>query len=165
MKYLFLLIPALFLLTACPIGLDYAPGKEGTEKVNSDLEGTWKYQGAGGGADAEVLSVTFKKKDKYSFLVTVLEVGEMYSIETKEFIGYETKIEGLNILYFKPTSGTDQKYYLYQYTLSKGEFTIADISLKVGGVDAVTSTDALRTEIAASMKHPEFYSSPKVYKK
>lgn len=164
MKKLFYLLPLSLLLTACPIGLDYAPGDVGKEKINKELEGTWEFQATDTDKDAEVLKVTFKKTNDSSFDVYVDTRGEMYSLDDNQLTGYETKIEDLNVLYLKPLN--ENKYYCYQYKLiDKKTMEIADIPLLDGGIDAVKSTESLRQQIKASMQKPEFRKEVKTYKK
>lgn len=161
MKKLFYILPLALLLTACPMALDFAPGYIGKEKVNTNLEGTWKFNSADTSSDAEVMQVTFKKKDKYSFDITVDEKGEMYSREGITYTGYETEIDDLQVLYFKPSD--EDKYYLYQYQLKNNELIIADIPLLDGGIDVVTSIETLRDQIKASKDKDDFYKDIKTY--
>lgn len=159
MKKFFVFASLLLLLTACPIGLDYAPGEVGKEEINSKLLGTWVLSEE----DAEAKKFTIRKIDKYQYSVEVLERGEMYSLETDNLTMYETTINGLHVLYLKPDD--ESKYYMYQYTLDGNSLTIADIPLLDGGIDAVTSTEALRKQIEASMGQETFYAEPHTYKK
>lgn len=74
MKKFVLFLPLLFLLTACPVGLKYAPGKVATEPVDTRLIGTWEAESS----EFEIQKVTIKKKTANEFSVQVLERGEMY---------------------------------------------------------------------------------------
>lgn len=153
MKKLFFLCPFLLLLTGCPVGLDYAPGTVGTEAVDTRFEGTWVLDAST--PDHEVQKVTFEKLSKFAYTVTVVEVGEMYSMETDQFTMYQTNIDGLNVMYLKPSD--EDKYYMYKFKFdSDKQMTIGDISLLEGGVDAVVSTEALRQEIATSKGKEDF---------
>ena len=164
MKKLFYLLPLSLLLTACPVGLDYAPGEIGKEKINKGLEGIWQFQTDESSTDAEVLKVSIKKINNTSFDVKVLSKGEMYNLDEDIFTGYETNIDGLNVLYLKPE--IEEKYYCYQYKLTnKNRLEIADIALLVGGIDAVKSSESLRKEIKASMGKSDFLKDIKTYKK
>jgi len=160
MKKLLVFSSLLLLLTACPIGLDYAPGEVGKEEVNSKLIGTWTLYSA---EDAEAKKFTITKIDKYSCKVEVVERGEMYSLDTDNLTMYETTVNGLHVLYLKPDD--EDKYYMYQYKLEGNELTIADIPLLDGGIDAVNSTESLRKEIEASMGNESFYMEPFTYRK
>lgn len=156
MKKLALLSLLMLVLTGCPIGLDYAPGEVGTEKVSSELSGTWAFSAASAtSTDHEVMKVKFTKRDANSYDVSVLERGEMYTLETNELIMYQTNIDGLNVMYLKPSD--EEKYYLYQFELKdKKTLVIADISLLDGGTDVVTSTETLREQIKNSKGKDEF---------
>lgn len=135
----------------CPVGIDYPLGTPGTEKLNKELIGTWKSDKT----DAEVLKVKFEKNDDNSYKVTVLERGEMYALETDFLTGWVTEVEGKTFVFFKPENET--KYYHYMIKeLGKGKMVSCDVSLLDGGVDAVTSTEALRKQVTNSMKSDEF---------
>ncbi len=158
MKKILFALPLLFLLTACPIGLDYSPGAIGTEVVNENLSGTWVLDESHD--DHEVRKVKFTKIDKYSYAVEVLEQGEMYALETSRLTMYQTKIDGLNVMYLKPEG--ENKYYLYQFEMKGNkQFSIGDISLLDGGVDAVKSTQNLRDQIQASKNKEAFLALDK----
>lgn len=161
MKKLLYALPILFLLTACPIGLDYAPGEVGTEKVSAELLGTWEFSSASDtSTDHEVKKVKFSKRDNYSYSVTVLERGEMYALESNELVMYQTTIDGLNVMYLKPSD--EDKYYLYQFEIKdKKTLVVGDISLLDGGVDVVTSTETLREQIKNSKGNDEFLNLEK----
>jgi len=152
MKKLLFALPVLFLLTACPIGLDYAPGKVGTEAVDSRFEGTWTIDPST--PDHEVVKVTFKKQNKFAYAVTVEERGEMYAMETDDYFMYQTTVDGLNIMYLKPSN--EEKYYMYQFEFDGKQLVVGDISLLDGGVDALTSTESLREQIKTSKPMEEF---------
>lgn len=156
MKKFFFLLPLLFLLTACPVGLEYAPGKVATEQVDARLIGTWESESS----ECEIRKVTIKKKTANEFSVQVLERGEMYALETDDLTLYQTKIDNLIILYLKPSN--EEKYYLYQLEIkSDSELTIADVSLLDGGTDAVSDTESLRKQISNSKDKEEFKNIPK----
>jgi hypothetical protein len=128
MKKFVLFLPLLFLLTACPVGLKYAPGKVATEPVDTRLIGTWEAESS----EFEIQKVTIKKKTANEFSVQVLERGEMYMLETDDLTLYQTKIDNLTILYLKPSN--EEMYYLYQVVIkSASELEIGDISLLDGG--------------------------------
>ncbi|MCG3168054.1 MAG: hypothetical protein POELPBGB_03854 [Bacteroidia bacterium] len=135
----------------CPVGIDYPLGVTGTEKINKDLLGTW----VSDSPEAEVLKVKFEKNDDNSYKVTVLERGEMYALETDNLTGWVTELEGKTFLFFKPEN--EEKYYHYMIKeIGNGTMVTCDVSLLDGGVDAVTSTEALRKQVASSMKSPEY---------
>ncbi len=135
----------------CPIGIDYPLGTPGKEKINKELIGTW----VSDKSDAEVIKVKFEKNDDNSYKVTVLERGEMYALETDNLIGWITEVEGKIFLFFKPEN--EEKYYHYMIKeMDKAKMVSCDVSLLDGGVDAVTSTEAFRKQVATSMKSAEY---------
>lgn len=151
MKKFFFLLPLLFLLTACPVDLEYAPGKVASEQVDARLIGTWEAESS----ECEIRKVTIKKKTANEFSVQVLERGELYALETDDLTLYQTKIDNLTILYLKPSN--EEKYYLYQVVIkSEKEIEIGDVSLLDGGVDAVSDTESLRKQISNSKDKEEF---------
>jgi hypothetical protein len=135
----------------CPVGLDHPLSEPGKEKIEDNLIGVWKNSNA----DAEITKVKISKKDEYSYTVQVLEKGEMYALETDNFIGWSASLEGKKFLFFKPDN--EDKYYHYVIKELKGTKMIScDLSLLDGGKDAVTSTEALRKEVISSMKMEGF---------
>lgn len=159
-----LLLLPIFLITlsGCPVGLDYSAGEPGSEKYNKKLIGKWQFTPTDSAEEAEVVALTVTREDDKTLKVLVEERGTMYSLETDELTGYETQIDGLNILFFKPQG--EDKFYHYQYTLQdENTLIVADIALLVGGVDAVTSIETLRHEIQQSRNKPGFYHEPRTY--
>jgi len=157
-----LTLPVMLLLCGCPVGLDFAPGVPGSEKIDKDMIGAW---------EAETENDVFKKvqisrKDDFSFHVKVAELGSMYALDASEteFTGWNTVIDKQPIFYVK---SSENKYYCYGYKVDAkaGILTYYDVSLLVGGTDAVTSTNALRKEISESLKNPDWYKEPSVFKK
>jgi len=145
--FFFSLVLIVLFSTGCPVGLDYPPGKPGTEKADKNLIGTWTNEME----DAEVGEVVISKKDDFSYYVKVNKKGSMYSLEGDEFTGWMTTISGKTFFYAKPEE--EDKYYIYHYELNgKKEMVSHDVSLKVGGVDGVHSTEDLVKEITASLK-------------
>jgi hypothetical protein len=163
MKTLFrilFILPLAGLLTACPTGLDFAPGKTGTHKINKSLTGTWSLAEG----DGEFLRVTVEPNDEYSHKVHVLEHGTSYALETDDFIMYETEIADVKILYLKPDN--EEKYYLYQYKIDiDGGLILADVPLLDKGVEGLISTESLRLEIEVSSKKPDFLTDQRIYYK
>jgi hypothetical protein len=151
----------MLLCTGCPVGLEYPLGDAGKEKIDKRLLGTWVVQTA----DAEMKKLTVTKKDDHTYRVQVLERGEMYAMETDWFDAWVTKFEGQTFVIGKPDDENDQKYYHYQYAIEDGKLVTHDMSLLEGGMDAVTSQEALRSEVKASMKKPDFLSSKQEYTK
>jgi len=155
----------MMVLSGCPVGLDYSMAEPGSEKFNKKLIGTWKFQPSDSVKDAEVMEVVLKDGgDAYTLTAIVKERGEMYSLETDNFTGYETNVDDLHVLFFKPDG--EAKFYHYQYYLENDDtLLLADISLLDGGVDAVTSTESLRHQVKSSMKKPEFQTASLTFKR
>lgn len=158
--FLVALLATAVLMTGCPVGLDYAPGTPGSTKIEkaSGLIGTWRNTKP---EDGEIIRMKIEKQDPYSFVTTVLERGSMYALETDNFTTWVTQIGEVQVSYSKPEN--EDKYYLYAWELRSDGLHTWDISLKVGGVDACTSSDALIEEIKASMSYDDFLSSEQVY--
>jgi len=151
---------SLLLFTGCPVGVNFPPGTPGTEKIDKKLIGTWSNDQE----DPEVKKVTISKADAYTYEVEVLEKGSLYMANTDHFKGYVTKIDGKNFVYFLEDKDSGQ-YFLYNYNIEDGKLKTYDVGLKVGGIDAVTSTEAFREEIKASLKMEDCLSGEIVWKK
>ena len=131
----------------CPVGLDYALGNPGKEKIDTKLIGIW----SNSEEDPEVVRATISKIDNYSYKIVVNERGSMYSLETDELTAWVTKVDGKLFLYMKPDN--EDKYYHYLIVdLTKDTMITSDVSLLDGGVDAVTSTATLKNQVKKSMK-------------
>ena len=158
--YLFLLFPAVILLmTGCPVGLNYSLGNPGSDKIDKALVGTWRCSSE----DGEVKRVKIAKGDDNSYAVEVLERGEMYALETDKLQGWVTTVEEKNFVFFKP-EGADE-YYHYCYWMDGATLMSTDVSLLDGGVDAVTSTETLRSQVASSMRKTEWGEETKEWTK
>lgn len=149
-KLLWLLIPAAFMLQACPMGLDYAMSETGTEPISKKLIGVWENENS----KAEVLKIEFFKNTDNSLKAKVLDRGELYSEETDDYEVWQSTLNNKTFLIFKPKGG--DKYYHYQIELKGNELIYNDVSLLDGGVDAVTSTKTLREQIANSIGKEEW---------
>lgn len=141
--------------TGCPVGLDYPLGKPNGEKLDKKLIGTWVAQSS----EAEIIKVKVSKNDDFRFDIEVLERGEMYALETDLLQGWSTTFNGKTFLYAQQKDQDDKKYYHYCYAFDGNKLILHDMSLLVGGMDAVTSQEALQSEVSASMKNPDFLSS------
>lgn len=151
----------LLTLTACPIGIDYSLGTPGTEKIDKSLIGTWTTSTP----DAEVVKVRISKKDNYSYLVEILEKGEMYDLETDMLTAWVTELDGNKFLYAQEGGDSPSgPYYLYHYGFdNQKNLTLHDVSLLINGVDGITSTDAFREEVRQSLKKEGCLSEPRTY--
>lgn len=139
------------LFSACPVGLDYPLGSPGKEPIDPMLIGTWTCSSS----DAEVLKVSISKKDDFSYQVEVLERGEMYALETDNLTGWVTELGGKKFFYLKPDNEEKFMHYMLK-EISAQRMVSCDVSLLIGGVDAVVSHEALRKEVAESMRKEEF---------
>jgi len=141
------LIVMMFLFSGCPVGIDYPLDTPGSKSIDKALLGTWISDKEG----ADIQKVIISKRDKTSYNIEVLEVGEYYSLDTKTFVAWVTTIGKEKFIYAKPDN--EDKYYIYRYKVNgKGSFETNDVGLLVGGIDAVTSTEAFRDEVSKSMK-------------
>jgi hypothetical protein len=147
------------LSTGCPVGLDYALGVPGSEKINPALIGTWHCERE----SPEVVRAKVEKGEQNSYKVTVLERGEMYALETDNLQGWITTLNNATFLYLKPEG--EEKFYHYQFSLEGSKLTTNDVSLLDGGVDAITSTESLRDQVKKSMSHEEWASEPSTWTK
>ncbi len=147
--------------SGCPVGIEYPLGNPNKEKLDARLLGTWVSQST----DSEIKRVKVSKKDDNTYVVEVLERGEMYALETDKLNAWVTYFNGESFLYAMPDDSNDQKYYHYHYVFDGNKLVMSDMSLLEGGMDAVTSQEALRNEVFASMKKPEFLSNKVEYHK
>ncbi|MCG9911666.1 MAG: hypothetical protein MH137_10240 [Flavobacteriales bacterium] len=145
-------LPVVLLLFGCPVGIDYPPGTPGKEKINPVLLGHW----VSSDDDPEFKEAKLVRNDDFSYQVTILEKGTMYSLEDDDFKGWHTEIDGLGFIYIKPDD--EEKFYCYGYKMSgNNELKLYSAALLDGGVDAVTSTETFRKQLAVSIKKPEWF--------
>lgn len=147
-RFLFLFSSVIFLLMGCPVGLEYSLGNPGKEKIDKDLLGTWR----GDSEEGEVRRVKMEAGEDNSLKVTVLERGEMYSLETDNLTGWVTTVDTKKFLYFTPEGEGKGTYYHYCYWMDGDSVVSTSMSLLDGGVEAITSTETLRMQVVASMK-------------
>ncbi|MCC7453823.1 MAG: hypothetical protein IT222_06640 [Crocinitomix sp.] len=143
------------LLTACPIGSSFPLGKKGEVKLNPELIGVWTTDAT----DVEATAVEFTKgteANTYNF--EVLEKGSMFMADGPSFIAWLTELNAKTFLVLQQVvDGVPiETYYVYCIQLEKKKMTSFDISLKVNGVDAITSIQAYRDEVKASMEFDDF---------
>jgi len=146
---LFLLLPLMLLLTACPVGTNYPLGNPGTEKIDNNLIGTWENSEA----DPEAKKVSIKRADNFSYDIEVFDPGSQYTLTSTTLKGWVTPLEGKQFVYIRAEN--EETFYLYCYKIQGNVLTTWDVGLLVGGIDAVTSTQAFRDEVAASLKKME----------
>ncbi|TND07613.1 MAG: hypothetical protein FD123_3165 [Bacteroidetes bacterium] len=159
-----LLIGLCMFLMACPVSTSYPLGKKDVEKIDKNLLGTWKNDIT----DSEVIKATVKKADEYTYDIVVDEKGSMFMAENTNFKGWLTKIEDKTFLVLQEV-GEDGKtkiiFYVYHVNIEKNKLTTHDITLKVGGTDSVTSIEAYRDEVKASMAKEGFLAGKIVWAK
>lgn len=143
-----ILTPVLLLLMGCPVDTKFPFDTPGALKIDKNLLGTWK--NPTDDENADVLKVKISKKDNFSYDVIVLEKGDMYMADTNIFVGYVSELDGKTFFYLQSAGRTD-KNYLYHYTFDGKQLITHDVGLKVGGIDAITSTEAFRKEVSASL--------------
>jgi len=111
---LLLLLPLLFLLTACPYSAEY-PLDKPTQKISKDFLGKWIEQG-GDKENPNFFTITDAGGSIYQF-----EKNEYNSSEKKYdaslYTGYFTQIGKTNFLNLKKNE--EQNYYFYKFELAK----------------------------------------------
>jgi ABC-type amino acid transport substrate-binding protein len=152
-KYIFiiLILPLALLLSGCPVGLDYPLGQPGKEHIDEQLIGNWHCDNT----ETEVIELSISKQDDFSYRVVVTERGSTYALETDSLTAWVTQLGNKTFFYLKPDN--EDKFYHYM-VISADETTLVtcDMALLVGGIDVVTSREALLKEVEASMQKPEF---------
>ena len=150
------------LTTGCPIGIGYPLCEaDKVEKLDTRLLGNWKSLSD----SAEILEVKLTKKDDVTFNVEVLEHSDNYLNDAFTYFSWTTKLDGRSFLFSQPAEGESSDYYLYHYAFEGKKLVLHDVGLLVGGVDAVTSTEAFRKEVSASLKDPDCLSARIEYAK
>ena len=143
-----MIIPVVLCITGCPVGVAPPLGKPGSEKIDKELIGIWSQPNP----DLEVIKMEISKIDEYSLKVTILERGESFMEENDIFKAWMTIIDGKKFLYLQEDGNAIGNYYTYCFDIKGKTLKTYDVTLKVGGVDAVTSTEAYRKEISASLQ-------------
>lgn len=150
-------VPLLVFLFGCPVGLDFAPGTPGKEKIDAELVGTWETTAE----DPEFAIATISKKDDFTLHASLAKTGSMFTLEETELTAWNTAIDGQKIIYAK----SGEQYFIYGYKIEKAGLTLYDIALLDGGIDAVKSTETLRKQISTSLKKPECLNDGRLYTK
>lgn len=157
-KFVFIVtLPFLLFLFGCPIGIDYAPGTPGKEKIDADLIGTWHTKSE----DASFITAKVTKESDFSFHINMVETGALYGLDETEFTGWCTEIDKQKIIYIK----SGGQFFMHGYKLNGSSLSIYDVSLLDGGTDAVVSTEALRKQISTSLKKPDCLNDEIIYTK
>lgn len=147
----------------CPVSTTYPLGLNDGQKIEKGLIGTWKNDST----NVEAIKVTIKKSTEYTYDVTIEEKGSMYMAESTIFKGWLTTIKDRQFLVLQEVLDgvAKETYYVYHLTITKESITTNDITLKVGGTDAVTSVENYRKEVESSMEKEGFLAGPIVWKK
>lgn len=153
-----------FAFMGCPVSSKYPLGEKGKEPINKDLIGTWKNDSTGSEATKVIVS---KGKETNTYSVEVTEKGTMFMSETTSFKGWLTVIDDKTFLVLQEVvvDVAAETYYVYHVKVDKNKLTTNDITLKVGGTDAIVSTETYREEVRASMKKEGFLAGEIVWKK
>jgi len=148
--------------TGCPVGIAYPFATENqVEKVDNKLVGTWRSTDA----SADIVEMHITKEDDITYGVEVLEKGENYLADDSRFYSWGTKLDGHNFLFSQGIDSGADDYYLYHISFEGKKLVIQDVGLLVGGIDAVTSTEAFRQEVSASLKNPDCLTARFEYQK
>lgn len=149
----------MFLLTGCPVGVDYPLSAIGSEPIDKRLLGKWTTDNT----EAEFREAMISKKDDNTFSVEISETSEMYSLETNSFTAWNTSIDGYNFIYCLPED--DSKYYIYSYRLDGKQLKLYDVSFLIKGTDGISSTSTLREEISGSLKRDSCLTMERIFTK
>ena len=154
-----LIVSGLFMLAGCPVSSSYPLGKKGDVKLDTRLIGTFSNEAA----DVEADKVTLKKgAEANTYFVHVDEKGSAFMADGEDFTGWLTKLDDQTFLVLQQLMDGEETetYYVYHIEFNKsGGFTSSDISLKVNGTAAITSIEAYREEVKASMEMEDFLAS------
>ena len=151
----------LFLLTGCPIGLDYPLGYKNEVENDPKYYGTWKTDDT----EETILSFRMSKKTSGTMHVEVTEYDDMFSLATTIFTGWTVRLGGMDFLCFEENEVQGNFYHYVVIELNDNLLKVCDMALLHGGADAVNSQESLRKEVLSSMKKPEFLASPITYTK
>ncbi len=154
----FLLSPLLLLLWGCPIELNYPIDEPGSRKIDRDLLGVWSCED-NNCTEFRTLEVS-EGNAPNSYLIKVLEKGESYMSDDSVFVGYSTEFANELMMYLRPIEGN--KWMHYRIEKSNGTITLRDVVLADQGIDAVTSTAALREEVKRSSELADYTGVEKV---
>jgi len=155
-----LLFAGILFIYGCPVGVDYAPDTPGSKPIDKRLIGTWTCV-SGSCDDIQVVEV--KRENNTAYAIRVLEKGSSYMTNDVAFQGWVTQIDGTDFLYARGDSSS--QYYNYTYKFDKKRLVLYSTRFLEGGMDAVTSSESLRAELAASLKKPDFFTEPLEFEK
>ncbi|MCC6700299.1 MAG: hypothetical protein IT221_02175 [Fluviicola sp.] len=155
----FSIIALLGILTACPVSSSYPLGKKGAVALNPRLLGTWVSDQED--IEANQISIT-KGTEKNTYNLHVDVKGSMFMGDGEDFLAWVAEIKEMKFLVLQQLvdGQATETYYVYHFNLLKDNSLVSnDITLKVLGTDAITSIDAYREEVSASMEMEGFLAS------
>jgi hypothetical protein len=162
LSILFTISILLGILTACPVSSSYPLGEKGAVALNTKLLGTWSSDAT----DIEANQVTISKgKEANTYALHVDVKGSMFAAQGEDFTAWIAQIKDKQFLVLQDQAAETNAYYVYYFSMKDGELISNDITLKVKGVDAITSIEAYREEVSASMDMEDFLASEIKWKK
>jgi hypothetical protein len=146
---------SMFLLTGCPVSSTFPLGQKGDVEFNDLLIGTWSTEAS----DPVVKKATISKgEEAETAFLHVDERGEMFMADGDDFLIWLTILENKTFLVMQQImDGENQPtFYAQHITIAKDLITTSDFLLLVNGTDAITSIEAYREEVKASMDNSGF---------
>ncbi len=152
---LLVLVSCAWLFTACPVSTTYPLAQKSAVKLDESFLGEWQTEME----DIEAKKISVKEgTEANTYQVTVTERGSMFMGDGDDFIGWLAELGGERFMVLQQMvdGHTTETYYVYHVVMDGGTLITNDITLQVGGTDAITSTAAYQAEVLASMKMDEF---------
>lgn len=152
---LVVLVSCAWIFTACPVSTTYPLEKKGAVKLDKAFIGDWTTDTE----DIEAKRISVKEgTEANTYSVTVKERGSMFMADGDDFIGWLAELGGKRFMVLQQVidGQPTETYYVYHVTIDGKSMVTNDITLKVGGTDAITSIDAYQAEVLASMQMEEF---------
>jgi hypothetical protein len=163
------LIAVSVFLTGCPISTKYPLcDKTNALPFDATLLGTWRNTAVKEDEGHEAAKIMVSKgSSTNTYRISVKEKREAYAADSDVFDGWITEINGTKFFVLQEVVNgkSMETFYVYLFVPGAGMFTTNDASLKVKGTDAITSIEAYREEMKASMSHPEFHNPKTVWRK
>ncbi len=143
------------MLTGCPVSSKYPLGVKGAVPADNNLLGTWAQDDEK--TEATKVKITKGKEDN-TYNLVVEEKGEAFMADATQFKAWLTVINNQNFLVLQENQDEkpSETYYVYHIKTGNNSITTNDITLKEKGADAITSIDAYRAEVTASIKSTDF---------
>ena len=147
-----LIVSGLFILAGCPVSSTYPLGDKGEVKLDTHLLGTFMNEAEDVEANEVIIS---KGSEANTYNVHVESKGSMFMADGEDFTGWLAKLDDQTFFVLQQLIDgvATETYYVYHIQIDKNhsKFTTSDITLKVNGTDAITSIEAYREEVKASM--------------